>query len=308
MDIAKYIGLYLLKNHFCYIHGLGNLELKKKPASHDGQALSAPQFEVVLSATGSIDDSLANFIATHEQTSISKAANALRDFSMATRAALAEGKEVDLPALGKLKETNGIIKFITDANLQYSPPSIPILRTSKRLEEAPSFGIKAPPEDSFNRNNNINWSKLGIWGGLGLVVILLIIFGIKSMNNNSSSNTLSQVSKDTQITAQATPMPIVRDTNLVDTTVTANVTPTPPAVSASADGTTRVVVGTYTNRIAAERRVKTLTGNGNNVNLVAQDSSTFLVVMPIMMQAADSTRTLDSLRRMFNPKGVRILQ
>ena len=67
MDIAKYIGQYLLKNSFCYIHGLGNLEISKKPAFYDGKSLQAPTYEIVLSSGGSIDDNFANFIATNEQ-------------------------------------------------------------------------------------------------------------------------------------------------------------------------------------------------------------------------------------------------
>ncbi len=311
MDIAKYIGLYLLKNHFCYIHGLGNLELKKRPAMHDGQTLQGPAYEVSLTPTGSIDDSLANFIATHEQTSISKASNALRDFSMATRAALAEGKEVDVPALGKFTEQSGVVRFITDPNLQYTPPSIPILRTSKRLEEAPSFGMKAPAEDSYSSTGNINWSKVALWGGIALVVIILAIFGIRSMNNGSSGTSIAHA--DTTASVIATPSaPVVTTpdtTQQIDTSVTA---PQPAASAApaavSANGEVKVILNTYPNRSAADRRIKTLTSNGNKVELVAQDSSTFFVVMPLVMQPADSTRTLDSLRRMFNPKGVRVLR
>ena len=39
MDVVKYIGLYLLKNHHVNIHGLGNLELRTIPAKHDGEAI-----------------------------------------------------------------------------------------------------------------------------------------------------------------------------------------------------------------------------------------------------------------------------
>ena len=82
MEIDKYIGQFILKNNFCYIHGLGNLELQKRTTMHDGKALVPPTYEVVVTAGGSIDDSFANFIATNEMISISKAANALREYSM----------------------------------------------------------------------------------------------------------------------------------------------------------------------------------------------------------------------------------
>ena len=302
MDIAKYIGLYLLKKNFCYIHGLGNLELKKKPAAHDGQALSGPQYDVVLSPTGSIDDSLANFIATHEQTSISKASNALRDFSIATRTDLQAGKEVVIPALGKFTEQNGVIRFITDPHLQYTPPSIPVLRTAKRVEEAPSFKMTDPADNEYNRGAGLNWSKLGMWIGVLVVLVIIVVFAIRYMNSRQVTPAVQEtvVAPDTTtLTPPAMAQPIT-DSNSHDSTTA----PAPAAVNTS--GATKVIIGTYPNRAAAERRVKTLTGNGNSVEMVAKDSSSYLVLMPVTFQPADSARTLDSLRRLFNPKGVSI--
>src|ERR1700761_3899449 len=116
MDIAKYVGLFLLKNHFCYVHGLGNMELRKRTANYDGTALQAPSYDVVVTPGGSIDDNLANFIATIEQVSISKAANELREFSAQTKKDIADGKEVAIPGIGKFVEEKGKVKFITDAN------------------------------------------------------------------------------------------------------------------------------------------------------------------------------------------------
>lgn len=301
MDIAKYIGLYLLKNNFCYIHGLGNLELKKKSATHEGQTLSGPQYEVELSLTGSIDDNLANFIATHEQTSISKAANALRDFSIATRAELQAGKEVEIPALGKFTEQNGVIRFMTDPNLQYTPPSIPVLRTAKRVEEAPSFKMVDPAEGEY-RGAGMNWSKIGLWAGVLVVIAIILIFGIRYLNSRQSIPAPQETVTAPDTSALTPPVATQHDTAQHDTTAA-----TPPqAPAVAADGQTKVIIGTYTSRVAAERRVKTLTGNGNTVELIAKDSTNYLVLMPIHIQPADSARALDSLRRMFNPKGVSI--
>jgi nucleoid DNA-binding protein len=135
MDIAKYIGLFLLKNHFCYVHGLGNMELRKKPAVHDGNALQSPSYEVVVTPGGSIDDNLANFIATNEQISISKAANALRDFSIQSRKEMAAGSEVAIPNIGKFTEVNNKVHFVTDDNFRFTPAGIPTIRNSKQLED-----------------------------------------------------------------------------------------------------------------------------------------------------------------------------
>jgi nucleoid DNA-binding protein len=142
MDITKYIGLFLLKNHSCYIQGLGNLELKNVNASYDGQTLHAQSCEVVLNPIGAIDDSLANFIATNELISISKAVNALRDFTMQCKADLQAGKEVAIPYIGKFHENEGKIWFSTDPKLQFTPANIPAVRVAKRIEEQPEYKPK----------------------------------------------------------------------------------------------------------------------------------------------------------------------
>lgn len=135
MDVAKYIGLFLLKNNFVYIHGLGNLELRKRPGSYDGDNLQAPSYEVVMTPMGSIDDNLANFIATNEQISISKASNSLREFSQQSRADLQAGKPVIIPSIGSFVEDRGKITFIIDPTFQYAPPSLPSMRVARRQDD-----------------------------------------------------------------------------------------------------------------------------------------------------------------------------
>jgi hypothetical protein len=164
-------------------------------------------------------------------------------------------------------------------------------------------------DDSYRTTGKINWGKIGLWGGIAAIVIIFIIFGIRAMNN--SAGPVAPADNTAPATAQTTTSAsALSDNTQIDTTVAAPTTtpPTAAATPAAADGKIRVVLGVYPSRSAAERRIKTLTSNGNTVELVAQDSSNFLVVMPIAFGTADSTRTIDSLRRMFNPKGVRILQ
>src|SRR5690606_10255444 len=134
-DVAKYIGLFLLKNKFAYVHGLGNLEIKKKPAAYEGEALTGSVYEIELTPMGSIDDNLANFIATNEQISISKASNALRDFSTEAREKLEQGETVSIPSIGIFAEENGKIVFITDPHFQFNPTPIPSIRVARKKDE-----------------------------------------------------------------------------------------------------------------------------------------------------------------------------
>ncbi|MEO6830688.1 MAG: hypothetical protein ABI378_00585 [Chitinophagaceae bacterium] len=302
MDIAKYIGLFLLKNSFCYLHGLGNLELKKQASSYDGEALKGPEYDVVLTPGGSIDDTLANFIATHEQTSISKAANELRDFSTATRADLAEGKEVELPGIGHFYQQNGIVKFRANPQLKHVPPPVPVLRMSKRLEEKPDFRRESQEETKQREGSSIAWNKILLVILLLGVVAAAIVFGVRFYNNYESAP-----KKDTLVTIPAPitmPAPTFsNDSAKVKDSLASVATPH----AAMGAGFT-VILNTYSNKATAEKRAAFLSKNGNTVEVISKDSATHYVTMKMNSPAADSTRVLDSLRRFFNPKGVTIMR
>jgi nucleoid DNA-binding protein len=288
MDIAKYIGLFLLKNNFVYLHGLGNLELKKKPASYDGDALHAPEYDVVLTPGGSIDDNLANYIATHEQISISKAANALREFSTATRAEMAAGKEVEIPGIGKfVEEQSGVVRFLANPHLNHVPPPVPMLRMSKRLEETPDFRRDTTDSGSGADSSGIAWGRIALLGLLMLVVIGGIVIGYRYIS-----------APDAPAVADTAAAPVISEplAPLIDTPVA----PQPSGYT--------IVVNTYYTRAAADRRVGTLTKAGHQAEVISRDSTSHLVTLHVAASSADTTRMLDSLRRFFNPKGVYILK
>jgi nucleoid DNA-binding protein len=313
MDIAKYIGLFLLKNNFVYLHGLGNLELKKKPASYDGEALRAPEYDAVLTPGGSIDDTLANYIATHEQTSISKAANALRDFSAATRVELAAGKNVEIPGIGAFTEQNGIVRFIANPHLQHVPPAVPILRLSKRLEEAPDFRRDSVDRHQTDDNaSGIAWGKIAIMAIVLAAVIAAVVFGIRYFNSNSSETVAADSANTTPAAVLQPETPAFEDTTAIfrpaDTASTVG-QQVAPATAAPANGAGyTVLLQTYPQRANAERRVARLKGYGHNVDMRVVDSATFQVTMFMPGPVADTARMLDSLARNFNPKGVRIIR
>jgi len=296
MDIAKYIGLYLLKNNFCYLHGLGNLEIKRKPAAYDGEALHAPEYEVTLTPGGSIDDALANFIATHEQTSISKAANAIRDFSIAARAELAAGKEVEIPGIGKFLERNGVISFVANAQLQHVPPPIPVIRMAKRTEEQPDFRRNNQEE---NTGSEIAWGKIVILAVIAIIVIAGGVLAYRYFSNRPAE----PARQDTAVVQPMAQPPVVAAP--ADTTLRKDSAAAPAALP---DGDYTIVLNSYPSRSAADRRASVLARNGNQVEVSAQDSAHFLVVMHMPRSTADTARMLDSLRRFFNPKGVYILR
>lgn len=313
MDVAKYIGTFLLKNQFCYIHGLGNLELRRKPASFDGDALQGPQYTVALTSGGSIDDNLAAFIANGEQTSISKAANALRDFATDSRARLQAGEDVPLPGVGRFTRQGGSIGFVTDESLSYRPPSVPVLKNAKRLEEEPTFktvttgpaATIAPSASAGGVDHarpSVAWGKIILVSLLVIAVIAAVIFGLRYLNAPDGSTELAPPRTEVAVPpapALSTPNTAVQAP--VDTTT--NAAPTTPAETS---GAYRVALNTYPTRAQAERRVRFLssTALGNTAQVVSIDSSTFQVVIPYTSPVADSSRVLDSLRRTYGGKAM----
>lgn len=305
MDIARYIGLFLLKNHFCYIHGLGNLEIKKKSAFHDGASLNSPAYEVIITPGGSIDDTLANFIATNEQISISKAANALRDFSTQAKTDLQEGKEVVIPSLGKFVEQNGKVGFITDPHIQYTPRGIPVLRNAVKQPEPvrpPQQYEPQQPVDAANsykpyieeERGGVNWRRVALIVGLGVLVVICVVFTINYFNNKPQPQPAKEVQQPVE--------------PVVDSTIVA--APQQQAANVNSDGTMnyKILLQEYNTAAKADRRVKTLTSYGYTVEVATKDSSTFYVLLPITSLPADTTRILDSVARVLNPSGVSIYQ
>lgn len=191
MDVAKYIGLFLLKNEQCYVHGLGTLQLLRKAATHDGQQLHAASNEINIVPGGNVDDSLANFIATNEQTSITKASNALKEFSTDTKNRLQAGDMVPLPYLGKFTAEDGRVGFITAPHLQFKGPAIAAKKgismqhnerpaiphqpyvpknTDQEAPAAPAGGKPVGgymPQSDGERKERVNWARI-------LFVILLL--------------------------------------------------------------------------------------------------------------------------------------
>lgn len=297
MDIAKYIGQFILKNNFCYIHGLGNLELVKRPAKHDGKMLEGPSYEVILTSGGSIDDSFANFIATNEQISISKAANALRDFSMQSRKDLAAGKEVPIDGLGTFKEDNGRVRFITNTNFSFTPAGIPVLKNSRQLEDQKNAVPHEPSYPPPTSANSVNWSMVII------AVVLIVILGAggygfyyykSQQKENNVPVALPQ--KDTVIPPPAPPVAV--DTTHKDSTAMA------AAIDSNAVSTYQLVIGEYTARDKAEKRLRQLKIIGYKVDLITKDSVNYKILETVTGRTIDSLQMIDSLQRMFGYKGV----
>lgn len=318
MDIAKYVGLFLIKNEYCFLPGIGSLEIAKKPAVYDKetQKMSAPLYEVKYRQVGgSIDDSFANFIANNERISIAHASNHLKDFCAHAKADLRENRDVVIPAIGKFVAGQGnSIQFVTEPQLHIEGKAIPFFKNSvtveKKNEEALSniierTNIREPKADEEieYKAPSVNWGKIIILSAIVLVVIVGVVYLIWSMGNKDGKATKEVV--DTTVTetpAEQPQAPVVADTTAVQPAATAT---TANGLTVNTDGTISYKVGLqqYAAADKAEGRVAKLKSYGNAVELWAKDSANYYVVMTMTSAPTDTVRVVDSLKRLFNPSG-----
>ena len=323
MDIAKYIGLFLNKYQYCYLPNLGNFEVKKVSQSTDEQGETKAAYNVKFTfANGSIDDALANFIATNERISIANAANAIREFCTNTKTQIKEGQEIVIPGFGKFLERNGQPVFIAEQNVQVQTPVIPYFKQGAepyvaRQTEASISSIhettklKEPKSDDeiVIKPAKVNWSKVVLVFGVGIVLLGLIISAVWFLNNSKSE--LEESTTQEAIIEQpeeATPPAVIDsatttiDTNattIVTTDTTASTRGSTPVV---ADGTYKVAVRQYSDKAQAAKKVSQLTSFGNKAELYEKSATEFYVIIP-MSNAVDRTKGVDSLKRFFNPGG-----
>ncbi len=310
MDIAKYVGLFLIKNEYCFLPGIGSLQVTKKKAAYgkESEQLSGPTYDVVFDQRyGSIDDSFANFIANNERISIAHASNHLKDFCAATKIELREGKEIIIPAIGKFTGgTNATIQFVADPNLNIQGRTIPYFKNNTSTEvkreepitqiiENTSFREPKGDEEIVLKAPQVNWGKIIMLAAIVLVVIAGAIFLFWYMNN----------SKDDK----AAPAPATavegQNTEPVGNAVPEQA-PVQQTTAANNDGTItyNVALQQYSTRERAESRVAKLKSYGNSsVNMIAKDSVTYYVAISVSSNAADTAKVVDSLKKLFNPGG-----
>lgn len=313
MDIANYVGLFLLKNEYCFLPGIGSLMVQKRPAVYNKETkeMSAPVYDIVYRQEGgSIDDSFANFIANNERISIAHAANHLKDFCAAAKADLKEGKSVIIPGIGSLQPNNGSIQFVKDPSLHIEGKAIPYFRNSDAVtakkEEAISniierTNIREPKANEAieYKAPSVNWGKISAMAGILVILIAGGVYLFMTLNKNKTEEVPQTDTVQQEVVPPVTTAPDTT-TQAVDTAATVSTAPV------NADGMIqyKVALNSYPTRQGAEGRVAKLKSYGHSeVELLAKDSSTFYVVIPVSSLASDTTRIVDSLRRLYNPKG-----
>ncbi|MES2479256.1 MAG: hypothetical protein V4561_09220 [Bacteroidota bacterium] len=305
MDIAKYIGLFLLKNKYCCLQGLGNLEILKTASVHNGKELTGGVYYTKLNPVGSIDDAFPNFIANIEQVSIAKASNEISEFIKSAKAILAAGGTVVIPSVGQYVLKNHQLNFELDSAFSMPTNNIvfPIAEAPKPVVEEPKNGEGKPYEsytnyNNYNKQSAVNWNIVALWAVIIIIGGSILVWGIRYFMNQqpaSSNEMVMQAEPQVEVIA-----PTV-DTTGVDSVAAAptNSTDTP---------TFKFIIKEYSTLAKAEKKEKQLLSYGYNVSISNKDSSTFYVISTFKIMPADTTKIKDSLTKLLNPAGVTLLK
>lgn len=321
MDIGQYVGLFLLKNEYCYLPGIGSLQVIKRSANFNKETLNteAPGYEIVfVKGAGSIDDTFANFIANNERISIAQAANHLKDYAAACKAELNEGNDVIIYGIGKFvsKNKGEDIFFETDADLRIQGKQIPYFKISEAVEEKKNAtsisaiieqtNFKQPKgdEEIVIKPAQVNWGKIILLSAIVVVLLSLIIYFVYSFNNNAAAT------NDNQNKKLETPTTIVEQedvqTPVVDT-MQQNTTDTvaPNNQAAPSRGSVNVVINSYAAYDRAEARVNKLKSFGYNASLreLGNDSIKYHAVLTFDGPIENPQKLADSIKRVLNPQG-----
>ncbi len=321
MDINKYIALFLVKNKYCSLPGLGTLTLEKVAANKNGENIDAPRHTISFKNVGSIDDQLPHFIGVQENISTNNASNALSVFAKEVKAELKEGNPFVLEGLGRFISSNGNISFQQQSDLDIAefsqqlppPPEVP------KITVQTNSVINKVNDDLKENIRNKPRAEIGLAKFLipaSLLAVLAIggYYAYTKMNTTpkeASATETTNTNVDAAQTADTVNANIIADTNSVNTATTATTVSAPvvkdstiaPTAAVASGRAMKVVIQTYKTEMEANKRVAVLTKIGKPVSMLPTDSGAYHVVLSLPSTSNTPTIVLDSLRKFFNPKG-----
>lgn len=321
MDIGKYVGLFLLKNEFCYLPGFGSLQIIKRTATFNKETLKTetPGYEVVfIRGGGAIDDTFANFIANNERISIAHAANHLKDYCAYIKLESKEGNDVLIPGIGKFicKPAIDEIYFETDPELRIQGKQIPYFKISSEVEqkkkentlsniiEQTTFREPKSDEEIVIKPAQVNWGKILLVVGVVALILGIVAFIVIQMTKTTTSD-----DKVIAPVENSAALPEMQATNTIAPATTAD-TNTAPSVDtntvANSNGNLKIIINSYPTMERADARMKRLVSYSySNLEVIEQGTDTlkYHVVLNIQGPVQDVTRTVDSVKKLLNPSG-----
>lgn len=290
MKIEHLIARYLLTHKTLSLQEIGNFRVNGDfvlPTEEDKELIlpeNAIEFEYDPKARQ--DDSFINYIVEHTRKIKPLATSDLESFTILGKQFMNIGKPLPLEGLGILfKNQLGKYEFKQGNSFIQKPEQN---QPAVKEKERPEIDFSSPPR----KKGNTKWLAALIT--IAVAAILSIIFytqrkkSIEEVEQPVSMVTDSSRNINKPDSSQSTAQQVSKD----------SLSQTPVQVAADSFSF-KVVIREYDNAALADKKLAQFKTYGHKLILIRPDSNRFLLAMPFMKPAADSTRMRDSLKVLF---------
>jgi hypothetical protein len=291
MKTEQLIVQYLYNNKKVTLQDIGTFTISPEiniPADGEKDTVLPPdaiRFEYNTKATQ--DDGLVNFIVEQTRKIRPLATSDLESFIILNKQFLNIGKPLIFEGMGTLQKTQqGDYSFTQAVSSHYMHETAPVIVKENYND---NFTWSTPPKEKSQGGGKV--------AVIGLIAFILIGGGIAAyyfINKNKKEAVSTENIAVADTTAQALP----KDTAAIQKTVAV------PVRNTADTNSFYVVLRTYNDRAAAEKKLDIWAKLGKNVILTVADSATFKVRMPFKAPLADTLRIKDSLSKFYGEKAL----
>jgi hypothetical protein len=310
--LEQYIQDVLFRQQVCIVPGIGTFTLQHIPAQYNivDKSLDPPGQRVIFEDKWTDDGSCLEWISLKENLVPAIASRKLEKYIEDFKASLQSGRPLELPGIGSLQaDPVGHISFSPE-NLPGRPDTLrlqPVLRqdappppvtvgTTEVVNNEVVDHYTVPPWELEEQQSRFKWWWVAIPIAAALVATAIWWFVSNQVPTESSAENAGVTT------------PAVTDTMALPAEVTQ--TDTAGIVAAQPLSDTLqyyVVFATYSNRNAAEKRLRKMQGWGLNVNIYSsKDSTKFKLAFPMRTTAADTAAKVEEIRKTYGGENGRV--
>ncbi len=322
MDISKYIGLYLVKNGYCSLPGLGTLQIQKTSAKKNTSGeIIAPTTKILFNNVGSIDDQFPHFIGLRENISSNNASNAINNFSAEVKETINSNHPFIIEGVGRFVAKEGKISFIevpdfNMADFDLTIPAhndIPFSNENSRVPNPNAVAessFSAVSGSTIKQERSLNYGRLALAIGTLAALAGVIYLGYNYLRQNQEAAKAQNLTQDTVATTATTvdtAITPIDTTAIVRTdTTTTNKDTTTKTLATDTNKTfvgpaLKVVVRTYNTQASADAYGAKLTSYGKTTLVNKLDSITYQVIVNLPSTSKPADQVVNELRANYNP-------
>ncbi len=227
------------------------------------------------------DEQLVTYIHEHTKKMKSLAASDLESYTSLQKEMIFLGKALLIPGIGTLHKSDaGNIEFTQGKGYEKLKETLPERKTSGMKEDV-----------NYNAEPSSGNGKKAVLVLVAIILSALAVGAVYYFVNKNKNATSAGEKKEEKISS--TTEVINKDSILPVAVPTAN------AVDSS---TAKIVIRNYKTSAEATGAATKFKSYGHNTSVITKDSSNYLVAVSLYTQIGDTSRVLDSLKRLFDYK------